>query len=138
MTLKLMYLQYLKHGLKALYALLCLKLMAISCLDMTGRTKQVTELREGGGGGGLVTYIHKKHGATCEAAQGMDTSSKHIEAQWVVIHRAHSRDIVVCKMYRPPDGDLSKAVTYLGDSINSLDLHKLDFFMLGDFNVAIG
>ena len=86
-------------------------------------------------GGGLITYIHKKHGAASERVQDLDISSNNIEAQWSVIHRPHCKDVVVCNLYRPPDGDLDKAIDYLGDSAGTFDLDKTDLFLIGDFNV---
>ena len=30
--------------------------------------------------------------------------------QWSMINRPHCRDVAVCNLYRPPSGDLDKAI----------------------------
>ena len=64
-------------------------------------------------GGGLLTYIHKSHAADCEPLDDYNKSNGDIEAQWSIIHRPHSKIVVVCNIYRPPSGDLVKAISYL-------------------------
>ena len=55
--------------------------------------------------------------------------------QWLYIHRENCKDIVVCNIYRPPKGDLKRAITYLDDGLKTLNLSKIDIFLLGDFNI---
>ena len=86
-------------------------------------------------GGGLITYVHSRHSAFTENMYEQNTSSKHIEAQWSIIHRPHCRDVIICNLYRPPSGDLDKAIEYLKTCIELLNLSKIDLFMMGDFNV---
>ena len=62
-------------------------------------------------------------------------SNEHIEAQWVRIHRPSCKDYMICNMYLPPNSDLSKAVVYLEDCLNTLIISKTDVFLLGDMNV---
>ena len=86
-------------------------------------------------GGGLLTYINTKHVSSCESLTDMNSSNDFIEAQWSLLHRAHCKNIVICNVYRPPTGDLSKAMNYLDDCLKSINLSKVHVFILGDMNV---
>ena len=86
-------------------------------------------------GGGLLTYVNDKHSSECESLSELDKSNESIEAQWVYIHRPHCKNVVVCNVYRPPNGDLGKSIAYLDDCLRSVNLGKTDLFLLGDFNV---
>ena len=61
--------------------------------------------------------------------------NENIKAQWFYIHRQHCKGIVACNIYRPPNGDLGKAVKCLDDNIKTLNLAKVNLFILGDFNI---
>ena len=86
-------------------------------------------------GGGLITYVRDDYASACESIQEMDMSSEYIEGQWFYLHRQNCKDIVVCNVYRPPKGDIQKAITYLEDSLKTLNLKKVDLFLLGDLNI---
>ena len=86
-------------------------------------------------GGGLITYVNCKHSSLYEPLNELSISNEFIEAQWVLIHRPHCKNVVVCNVYRLPKGDLSKAVKYLDDCLKTINLSKIDLFILGDFNV---
>ena len=86
-------------------------------------------------GGGLLTYVNKKHSSHCEPILDLDTSDGDIEAQWIQIHRPYCKNVLVCNVYRPPTGNLDKAVKYLNDCIQSLNLSKINLFIMGDFNI---
>ena len=64
-------------------------------------------------GGGLLTYIRKEHAADCEPLVDYNKSNGDIEAQWSIIYRPHCKNVVICNVYRPPTGNLAKAVSYL-------------------------
>ena len=86
-------------------------------------------------GGGLVTYIHSRHAAECEVLQDISRSDRNIEAQWFIINRLNCKNVVICNMYRPPTGKLDKLIEYLDESIQLLDLAKVEVFVMGDLNV---
>ena len=86
-------------------------------------------------GGGLITYIKQKHASNLESLDALNISNEHIEAQWIYVHRPSCKNVVVCNMYRPPTGNLSKAIAYLDNSLKSFNLSKTDIFLLGDMNV---
>ena len=86
-------------------------------------------------GGGLLTYIHNKHAADSEQMSEMDRASKDIEAQWSIIHRPHCKNVIICNVYRPPKGNLEKALDYLNECLHEMDMAKNDVFIMGDMNV---
>ena len=88
-------------------------------------------------GGGLAMYISKKHTVSSQRVTDLDVSNEHMEAQWFLIHRPHCRNIVICNAYRPPSGDVSKAVSYLEDCVKLINTSKVNLFMLGDFNINL-
>ena len=96
-----------------------------------GRPKKYNKKR----GGGLLLYINEKHVANTESLDTLNLSNNHVEAQWVHIHRPACKDVVVCNIYRPPTGNLAKAISYLEDCLKVINLGKTDVFVIGDMNV---
>ena len=86
-------------------------------------------------GGGLITYIKNKYSSSCEQLGELNVSDKNLEAQWFLIHRPHCKNVVICNLYRPPSGNLDKAVSYLGECFDTINTDKSDVFILGDLNV---
>ena len=86
-------------------------------------------------GGGLLTYVNDKHSSRCEPLLDLGASNKNIEVQWTLIHRPNCKNVVICNVYRPPTGDLEKAVNYLEDCLKTLNMNKINLFIMGDFNV---
>ena len=86
-------------------------------------------------GGGLITYIRDKYASNSELLDDLCVSGEHIEAQWLYIHRPQSKNLCVCNMYRPPNGDLAKAILYLEECLQTLNMAKTEVFLLGDMNV---
>ena len=99
------------------------------------RQDRAAQVKSNKRGGGLLTYMNCKYSSLYEPLNDLDASNEFIEAQWVLIHRPHCKNIVTCNVYRPPKGDLQKAVKYLDDCLKTVNLGKVDMFMLGDFNV---
>ena len=86
-------------------------------------------------GGGLLTYVNAKHAVNCESLGDLNRSNEDIEAQWVLIRRPHCKNIVTCNVYRPPNGNLDKAIQYLEGCVKTLSLGKINMFMMGDMNI---
>ena len=86
-------------------------------------------------GGGLLTYIRTMHAAECEELTELSKNNGDIEAQWTAVHRPHCKNVIVCNVYRPPNGRLLKAIGYLDECLKSLDLSKVEVYILGDMNV---
>ena len=84
-------------------------------------------------GGGLITYVSNKYEAGSEVPTDMNKSGFDIEARW--LHRPHCKDVVLCNVYRPPSGNLEKAIVYLNECIKCLDLSKVEIYIMGDMNV---
>ena len=86
-------------------------------------------------GGGLITYINKKHVLSSELLVDLNVSNEHIEAQWFLIHRPHCKNMVICYAYRPPNGEPLKPVSYLEDCVKVNNTSKINLFLLGDLNI---
>ena len=110
------------------------KLIALDGFDVF-RLDRSSGARTKKRGGGLLLYVNHKHSSDCESLDELNVSNENMEAQWILIHRAHCKNIVICNMYRPPNGDLAKAVKYLDDCIRTINTVKVDVFLLGDLNV---
>ena len=86
-------------------------------------------------GGGLLTYIRSKYAADSEQLIDMNASTRDIEVQWIIISREHCKDVIVCNVNRPPNGNLVKAIGYIDECIKLFDLNEAEIFMLDDMNV---
>ena len=86
-------------------------------------------------GGGLLTYVNKKHSSHCEPLLDLSISNEDIEVQWILIHRLNCKNVIICNVYRPPNGNLNKAIEYLDDCLKTLNMSKLNLFIMGDLNV---
>ena len=99
------------------------------------KTKSRTRSLPSKRGGGLLTYVNVKHSSYCEPLDDLSASNEDIEAQWVLIHRPNCKNIVVCNVYRPPNGKLEKATKYLDECLKVINMSKVNVFILGDLNV---
>ena len=86
-------------------------------------------------GGGLLTYIASKHAADSEELPDISKSNADIEAQWSIIYSPKCRNVAICNVYRPPTGNVKRAIDYLEESLGSFDLERTDVFILGDLNI---
>ena len=85
-------------------------------------------------GGGLITYITNELADSTTDLSKLSSCSVNIEAQWLKIVRDNSKNIVLCNIYRPPDGNLDKAITYMNQCLKVLNMVKTDIFIMGDWN----
>ena len=86
-------------------------------------------------GGGLITYVKNSLASCCEPLDDLNVSNEHIEAHWIYVHRPNCKNVVICNVYRPPSGNLKKAIDHLEDGLKTVHLGKVNVFLLGDFNV---
>ena len=86
-------------------------------------------------GGGLLTYIRDQHVAMSKSLTQLNQSNSDLEAQWTLIQMPHSKNMVICNIYRPPKGDLQKAMKYLDDCLKTVNISKVNVFLIGDLNV---
>ena len=49
----------------------------------------------------------------------------------------HCKDVVICNIYRPPQGKLDKALKYLDECLGSINTNKDEIYILGDLNVDV-
>ena len=98
-------------------------------LDRAGKGKSKKR------GGGLLTYVRTCYASLSENLVDISISNEDIEAQWTLIHRPNCKNVVICNIYRPPNGNLKKAILYLDECIRTVNLAKVDLFLLGDLNV---
>ena len=59
-------------------------------------------------GGGLVTYIHRKHEDVLQIITSLSASTVNYEALWTQLNMPFCKDILVCNIYRLPNGKLKK------------------------------
>ena len=74
--------------------------------------------------------MNKKHSSHCEPLLDLSASDENIEAQWTLVHRLNCKNV-----YRPPNGNLDKAVKYLNNCLKVFNFSKVNFFLLGDLNI---
>ena len=86
-------------------------------------------------GGGLITYISDKYKNGLKELDHLHTSNSDLEAQWVRINRDLAKDIVVCNLYRPPTGNVDKAIKTLNKNLCDNSVKNAEVFILGDWNV---
>ena len=86
-------------------------------------------------GGGLVTYINATKFPDYLVLDKLSVSEPFLEALWVKIRRSHCKDLVICNLYRPPEGNLQKALNHLNASLHNLNMSKIDLYIMGDMTV---
>ena len=111
-----------------------------SLIDMNGyRTFRLDRDRHSSKGskrgGGLVTFIGNDHASSCEILDELNVTNEHIETQWIYVHRPNCENVITCNLYRPPAGDLTKALAYVDECLKTINLSKVDVFIMGDMNV---
>ena len=85
-------------------------------------------------GGGLITYI-KNTSLDVYVKDAENMSAKDIEIQWFKIERKHAKTITLANVYRPPTGNLDKAIKIIEKSLRSLVKPNEEVVILGDFNI---
>ena len=86
-------------------------------------------------GGGLITYINANKFPDYVVLDKLSTSTTFTEAMWIKIKRRRCKDLVVCNLYRPPNGNLKDAIDYLNKSLLSINISKVDLYIMGDMNI---
>ena len=64
-----------------------------------------------------------------------NTSSKDIEAQWILIKNPQSKTIILGNIYRPPQENITSFIDYLENTLDIINLDKVELFLMGDFNI---
>ena len=86
-------------------------------------------------GGGLIVYVKNSLAPGVRTLDSLSVNSAHLESQWLEISREHARNIIVCNVYRPPDGKIDQAFKALNNSLEQISVRKKDLFIMGDLNI---
>ena len=88
-------------------------------------------------GGGVLTYINQKHAKNVKELTEISETNTNVEALWTRISMTHCKDVVICNIYRPPQGKLDKALKYLEECLGNINTNKDEIYILGDLNVDV-
>ena len=83
-------------------------------------------------GGGVIAYI--REGLPYTIRDDLNVNDE-AECLWVEITRSKSKPVLVCCVYRAPDSDLTKTISYLDKTLSKINYTNSDVVILGDFNV---
>ena len=83
-------------------------------------------------GGGLVVYAKNELNAK-ERTYFME--NKDIECIWIDINRPKSKPLIIASIYRPLDATLDTYISVFEDQLQKFDHTKIEFAIVGDFNV---
>ena len=88
-------------------------------------------------GGGVALYVKNSLNYSDVDFIHLNTNNKNIESQWVSIKQQNSRTILIGNVYRPPQGNIETFIQVLEDILTSMDLSKIELFIMGDLNIDI-
>ena len=88
-------------------------------------------------GGGLVTYISNKIEKYINRID-LQQNNEHIESQWIELQMPYQKKYIIGNIYRPPNGDIDKALEQLNSSIEKIKIEgNYEIFCLGDINIDL-
>lgn len=88
--------------------------------------------RDGKKGGGLLVYVADK----IPYIRRVDLETGTIESIWMEVNYKYSRPFLLNFVYRPPNSPQSW-IDHYEQQLALADSTKLDYYMLGDFNINI-
>ena len=80
-------------------------------------------------GGGIIVYV--KESSNCTRRE--DLESDELEHVWLELKQPHSKSLLLCILYRPPDSRSSWKETF-EDNLETVQLEDKEILILGDFN----
>ena len=86
-------------------------------------------------GGGLAVYVNKSLSADVSQNPNLCESKDSIEAQWLIVNRENAKNILLCNIYRPPNGNIKKAFSHLNEVLNTHRRTNVEIFITGDLNI---
>ena len=87
-------------------------------------------------GGGVALYVKDHLPFDDTTLNHLNKSTDIIETQWVILDFEHAKSIIICNLYRPPQGNTETMINLLMNDISSIQqLDKYDLFILGDMNI---
>ena len=89
-------------------------------------------------GGGLVCYVKEGLEMDDFRFSHLNSSTRDLEMQWVLLNMKNMRNLVIINVYRPPQGDYKKACKLVHSALSKADLKdNVDIFLMGDFNIDL-
>ncbi len=87
-------------------------------------------------GGGLLVHTHRR--CDIEVVPHGSTSNRDIQALWLKLGLKETQPTYICNMYRPPSGNVERAINILDSNINDLtNGNTTDILLLGDTNMDL-
>ena len=88
-------------------------------------------------GGGLITYISNKIENFINRID-LQQNNEHIESQWIEIQQPYQKKCIVGNIYRPPNGNATKALEEINNIIEKINSDQnTEIFCLGDLNIDL-
>ena len=66
-----------------------------------------------------------------------DQCSDFIECQWVELSFPKQKNVIICNLYRPPQGNIKKFLEYVESCMERIDYVRKDLFIMGDTNIDV-
>ena len=88
-------------------------------------------------GGGVCTFIKNSLDFAENAFSTHNKSNKDIEIQWIAISQKPNKTILIANCYRPPQGNIDNFIESIENTLNELDLNRIELYLIGDFNIDI-
>ena len=88
-------------------------------------------------GGGLGLYINNNLQYSDSTFTHLNRNNRDIEAQWISILQKPNKVILICNIYRPPQGNVETFIDTMDNLLSELDLHRCEIILMGDFNIDI-
>ena len=106
----------------------------ISRVDRAHKTKK-NKIKKGGG---LACYIKSGVIHSTTELEHLNSSTKNLEVQWILIDDPSMKDMVIANVYRPPDGNVKDFIKDISDKIDLLGRHRhKEIFIMGDMNIDL-
>ena len=86
-------------------------------------------------GGGLIVSVKNILAPRVRALDSLNVNSAHLESQWLENSREHAKNLIICNIYRPPDGKTDRAFKALNNGLWQINARKKDLFIMGDLNI---
>ena len=88
--------------------------------------------------GGIISYIRNDIIIETEKWKHLNSNDCNLEAQWFTCKLPCLSDMIICNMYRPPNGNKTSFINYVIELINVLkNVNKKEVYMLGDVNIDL-
>ena len=88
-------------------------------------------------GGGVCLFISNNLNCMVHHLAELDKSTADIESQWVELSFANQKNVIVCNLYRPPQGDTNQYLKYIESCLECFDYVRKDLFIMGDANIDV-